>query len=110
MVTDTFFLLQWVGTQENGPPGLNLFHEGYSGIEISQLLSKLIDLPSLYRNPNVVLLLIGTNDIYRGKALSEMKDNLKAMLQNIVRITENRALILVGGLIPMGDSKLLSRA
>ena len=77
-------------------PGYNMISSSYSGI------SKLLPSPALDANPNIILLMIGTNDLF-ARDTANMATRLEALLDKIVQGAPN-ALIVLAQLTPLGHS------
>jgi lysophospholipase L1-like esterase len=77
-------------------PGFNMISSSYSGI------SKLVPSPALDGNPNIILLMIGTNDLF-ARETANMAVRLEALLDKIVLNAPN-ALIVLAQLTPLGHN------
>ncbi len=98
--------LTFVGTLMNGPDSVASMpfpkqHSGYGGNLIAQITAASIYDPSVATNPHIVLLHIGTNDLYSEAAgaptrLATLVDKLTTSLPN--------SLILVAKLIPSSST------
>jgi hypothetical protein len=75
-------------------PGYNMLSSSYSGI------SKLVPSPALDANPNIILLMIGTNDLF-AMDTAGMATRLEALLDKIAQNAPN-ALIVLAQLTPLG--------
>src|SRR4029077_953564 len=78
-------------------------NQGHSGWTIDQI-SPLIPSPALQQNPHVILLHIGTNDIYsttQSPAQAPMR--LGALIDKIVAAAPN-ALVVVAQITPLGNT------
>ena len=75
-------------------PGYNMLSSSYSGI------SKLVPSPALDANPNVILLMIGTNDLF-ARDTAGMAMRLEALLDKLAQ-NAPRALIVLAKLTPLG--------
>lgn len=97
--------ITFLGSKENGPMTVGnrklpfpRRHEGHSGWQISQLAS-LVPEPALIDSPHIVLLQIGTNDIFFDKfaganqRLANLVDQLVANLPN--------SLVAVASILPL---------
>lgn len=105
----TFTGSQTLGpTQVSGVP-FPRNHEGHSGWTIDPGysswgaggISELVPSPAFDTNPDVVLLMIGTNDVNADSGQSTMTDRLEALLDDIVQ-TAPDALIVLATLTPLG--------
>ena len=74
-------------------PGYNMLSSSYSGI------SKLVPSPALDQNPNIILLMIGTNDLF-ARDTAGMSTRLEALLDKIAQNAPN-ALIVLAQLTPL---------
>jgi acyl-CoA thioesterase I len=73
----------FVGSMRNGPPGLtDRDHEGHLGWRIDDITAIVADVMSSHE-PDVVLLMIGTNDISHGHRLDTMTDQLDTLIDTI---------------------------
>ena len=75
-------------------PGYNTISSSYSGI------SKLVPSPALDSKPHIILLMIGTNDLFAREA-ANMGTRLEALLDKIVLNAPN-ALIVLAKITPLG--------
>jgi GDSL-like Lipase/Acylhydrolase family len=75
-------------------PGYNMLSSSYSGI------SKLVPSPALDQNPHIILLMIGTNDLF-ARDTAGMSTRLEALLDKIAQNAPN-ALIVLAQLTPLG--------
>ena len=75
-------------------PGYNMLSSSYSGI------SKLVPSPALDANPNIILLMIGTNDLF-ARDTANMATRLEVLVD---KVAENapKALIVLAQLTPLG--------
>ncbi|MEO6096606.1 MAG: SGNH/GDSL hydrolase family protein [Fibrobacteria bacterium] len=76
-------------------PGFNMISSSYSGI------SKLVPSPALNGNPNIILLMIGTNDVF-ARETANMATRLEALLDKIVQNAPN-ALIVLSQITPLAN-------
>jgi hypothetical protein len=75
-------------------PGYNMLSSSYSGI------STLVPSPALNANPNIILLMIGTNDLF-ARDTANMATRLEVLLDKIAQNAPN-ALIVLAQLTPLG--------
>jgi uncharacterized repeat protein (TIGR02543 family) len=100
--------LTFVGSLVNGPTTVDGVafprnHEGHSGWTISQITA-LVPSPALNTPPHVVLLMIGTNDMYGSSTgVPAAIQRLDALLGKLVSSAPN-ALIVVAQITPLGDA------
>jgi lysophospholipase L1-like esterase len=103
----------FTGSQSSGPDQVSgktfpKNHEGRSGWTIepgyssygSGGISSLVPSPAFSTIPNIVLLMIGTNDVTANTGQSTMTDRLEALLDKVVQTAPN-ALIVVAKLTPL---------
>jgi lysophospholipase L1-like esterase len=96
------FDVDFVGSLRNGPSALpDKDHEGHSGWRIDQI-QRLVDSRIETYRPDVVLLLIGTNDILRHYHTSTAPARLGSLLDRI-RALRPTTKILVSTIPPSGD-------
>jgi hypothetical protein len=77
-------------------PGYNMISSSYSGI------SKLVPSPALDGNPHIILLMIGTNDLF-ARDTANMATRLEVLLDKIAQ-NAPKALIVLAQLTPRGQS------
>jgi lysophospholipase L1-like esterase len=100
--------LTFVGSLVNGPTTVDGVafprnHEGHSGWTISQITG-LVPSPALNTPPHIVLLMIGTNDMYGSSSgVPAAVQRLDALLGKLVSAAPN-ALVVVAQITPLGDS------
>ena len=93
----------FVGSRVNGPSSLaDRQHEGHSGLRIDQLAG-LVDASLTRHRPDVVLLMIGTNDVLQGYRLAEAPQRLSELIDRI-GARAPAATILVSSLTPLRSS------
>lgn len=103
-LTAAGFNVTFVGTQSSGPawlPATGQHHEGHPGWRIDQILQILPTWAAL--KPDVILLLLGTNDIGQGHPLAEVASNLTTLLNATVAALP-AARIVVGTVLNMVNS------
>jgi serralysin len=96
----------FVGSQFNGPPSLgDKNHEGHGGWTIDQIAG-LVDqgIIKTYK-PQIILLMIGTNDILRGSSLSEITSDLNNLIDRISQDSSNTR-IFVSSVAPIDPAFL----
>ncbi|HEY9621428.1 MAG TPA: GDSL-type esterase/lipase family protein [Crinalium sp.] len=106
------FSIDFVGSQANGPnSNFDRDHEGHPGWRIDEITG-LIDNPGFLTsyNPDVVLLMIGTNDTNgtNNRSLSQMKTDLSTLIDEIVSRLPNTELV-VSSVAPTQDSNRRQR-
>ncbi len=77
-------------------------HEGHWGWRVDQVLEK-IDGWSRINNPDIVLIHLGTNDLFHGKSPESTLEELWQLVQKLRR-TNPRVKLLIAQLIPCGDT------
>jgi lysophospholipase L1-like esterase len=77
-------------------PGFNMLSSSYSGI------SKLVPSPALDGNPNIILLMIGTNDLF-ARETANMATRLEVLLDKIAQNAPN-ALIVLAQITPLSKA------
>ena len=90
------YALDFVGSAQNGTMS-DPDHEGHSGFRIDQLAA-ITDSSLATYQPNVVTLMIGTNDLGQNYQVSTAPDRLSALVDQIVRDDPN-VTVLVASLI-----------
>lgn len=90
----------FVGSRANGPQSLaDKDHEGHSGLRIDEL-DALIDGSLARHEPELVLLMIGTNDVLQGYGLAQAPQRVSALIERISARAPS-ATILVSSLTPL---------
>lgn len=103
--------INFVGRRKHGPRNIEQNHEGWGGFSIEQLIgdSSSTTVPSneygtvetalLTGNPNLVLLMAGTNNIIKGDTAATALNELEKLVDRITA-TLTDAQVLVASLIP----------
>ncbi|MFZ5890466.1 MAG: SGNH/GDSL hydrolase family protein [Myxococcota bacterium] len=105
--------IAFTGSQQNGPDmvsgvAFSKYHEGHSGFTIDDSTGNGINDetvlgPGFRTTPDIVLLHIGTNDVYSAKGMqSGMADRLGKLLDELVTRAPN-ALIVVAKIVPLAS-------
>jgi uncharacterized repeat protein (TIGR02543 family) len=100
--------ITYVGSQQNGPTTVDGVtfprnNEGHDGWTISQIAG-LVPSPALSSSPNIILLHIGTNNMYNGVSVAPgAAQQLDSLVGSLVSNAPN-ALIVVAKIIPLADS------
>lgn len=99
--------ITFVGSQQNGPDQVNGMsfpgnHEGYSGWTIDQIAG-LVPMPAFDDDPDIVLLMAGTNDMYRAGAQGAAM-RLERLIDKIVE-TDPDVLLVVAQITPLPSSE-----
>lgn len=104
LLTNAGFNVDFVGTlTDNSAPGLpDPDHEGHSGWTIDQISSIIDGVFSKVSDPDIILLLIGTNDYGTGNDTPHAINRLENL---VARMATNRpfAKIIVGNLLVRGE-------
>ncbi len=91
---DDDLAVDFVGSLSNGPTTLrDRDHEGHSGFRIDEIAASVDDWLGRYR-PDIVLLMIGTNDMVQGDRLSTAPQRLSALIDEIAAKLPNSHLIV----------------
>jgi lysophospholipase L1-like esterase len=98
--------ITFLGSQMNGPASVAGMtfpkqNEGHSGWKIDQMLP-LIPSPALQVVPEIILVMIGTNDIAQNDRVSEAPMRLGALIDKLIGAAPN-ALIVVAKLTPLSS-------
>lgn len=95
-------VLDFVGSQNSGTMA-DPANEGHSGDIISDLANPSIGTadPAAYR-PNIVTLMIGTNDMGRNVLPATAPDRLKSLINQVLAAAPD-ATVVVASLVPSGD-------
>jgi uncharacterized repeat protein (TIGR02543 family) len=100
--------ITYVGSLQNGPTTVDGVtfprnNEGHDGWTITQIAG-LVPSPALSSSPNIILLHIGTNDMYNGTSVAPgAAQRLDSLVGSLVSNAPN-ALIVVAKIIPNSDS------
>ena len=99
--------ITFTGSVSNGPSMVNnqpfpKANEGHSGWRIDQITG-LLPKPALDTPPNIVLLMIGTNDVYAASGQATMPDRLGTLLDKLIGAAPN-ALIVVAKITPLNNA------
>jgi hypothetical protein len=99
--------ITFTGSLSNGPSMVDGVafpkqNEGHSGWTIAQDTG-LVPSPAFNTIPNIVLLMIGTNDVYASSGQAQMPDRLGALLDKIFAAAPN-ALLVVGKITPLNNA------
>lgn len=95
--------IDFVGSLANGPPILpDHDHEGHSAWRIDQIDAHMVEWLDTYQ-PDVVLLLIGTNDVLQHYNLDAAPERLQTLMNRITGHAPN-TLVLVASVPPMDAS------
>jgi lysophospholipase L1-like esterase len=101
------YRVKFVGTQSSGPGDIDTHNEGHPGWRIDQISAHVVYWLTLYR-PQVILLLIGTNDILQRRDLRHISNRLSLLIDRITFILPQSTL-LVASVPPLSDSRLYAK-
>ncbi|MDX2240328.1 MAG: GDSL-type esterase/lipase family protein [Leptolyngbyaceae cyanobacterium bins.302] len=85
--------VDFVGTRSNGPSTIDRNHEGYYGYRIDQvagIVNNLLDT----NQPDVILLMLGTNDLIQDTDVSNAPNRLAALIDQIFSQRPNVQILL----------------
>ncbi|POS83111.1 hypothetical protein EPUL_004421 [Erysiphe pulchra] len=99
MLNASFPSATYIGSQKSGNMYNNV-HEGYPSAVIDEIASK--GLPSLTQQPNLILLMAGTNDVIRPNKLDDAPQRLGALIDTII-LNCPMSTIIVAQLPPIAD-------
>lgn len=100
--------IDFVGSLQNGSEGLaDTDHEGHSGWRIEQI-HQMIRVWLNRSQPDIILLLIGTNDMAQGYGVEQAPDRLKALIEDIFRQSP-QVKLFVASIPPIGEPFLNQR-
>jgi lysophospholipase L1-like esterase len=100
--------IDFVGSLMNGPATLpDKEHEGHSGWEISRLAQNVNPWLTAYK-PELVLLLIGTNDVFWDMSMATAPARLSALIDQILTTLPD-ASVIVSTIPPLADAARESR-
>jgi lysophospholipase L1-like esterase len=99
--------ITFTGSVSNGPNMVSnqpfpRDNEGHSGWRIDQITG-LVPKPALDTIPHIVLLMIGTNDVYAASGQATMPDRLGTLLDKLTSAAPN-ALIVVAKITPLNNA------
>jgi lysophospholipase L1-like esterase len=104
LLTNANYNMDFVGTQVSPAPGLAYpNHEGHSGFRIDQIDSGFLTWANSVSTPDIILLLIGTNDIGQDYDPTNAINRLDELISNITSNCPN-AKVVVANLIPRSDT------
>lgn len=108
-LTERGYAIDFVGSQRNGSEGLpDLEHEGHSGWRIEEIHQRIREWLARSQ-PDLILLLIGTNDMAQGYGVETAPDRLNALIEEIwTQLPEVR--LFVASIPPIGEPVLNGRA
>jgi lysophospholipase L1-like esterase len=105
LLAGTNFNVKFVGSQKNNPTSWlpSTDHEGHSGYRIDQITSGFLGWVSAVASPDIILLLIGTNDYGQQYATPSATNRLDRLIWHIATNRPNAKLI-VGNLVLRTDN------
>ena len=85
LLSNASYNVDWIGTQtdSNNPSSPDPQHQGMTGYRIDQIQAGLAGWLNATEDPDVVLLLIGTDDLGQGGSLSDAQDRLANLVGDI---------------------------
>ncbi|HMP74158.1 MAG TPA: SGNH/GDSL hydrolase family protein [Kiritimatiellia bacterium] len=95
----------FVGSQRRnhwgGPPDkdFDLAHEGHWGWQVDEVLAELPHWLTLYPAPDIALIHLGSNDLFRGRRVPDILADFEAMI-GVLRQRNPSMVLLVAQLIP----------
>lgn len=103
----------FVGSLTDGPPDIDGDHAGYRGATISKIDDRLEDLLlELPKAPDIVLLLLGTNDVAKAIDLDDAPKRLEKAIDRLLEAQVDR--VFIGSIPPLPErlsaSKRFNRA
>jgi len=97
------YSFDFVGSQASGPFEIeDRQHQGHSGFKIHDIAAIAHDRVTTYR-PDIVLLVIGTNDVWTDYELASAPARLGGLIDTIVNAAP-AASVIVGSIPPLADS------
>ncbi len=105
--------ITFTGSLQNGPAlaagvAFPRHHEGRSGWKIEEVMTT-VPQPALKTMPHIVLLHVGTNDVYAHASPALMADRLETLIDRLEQAAP-QALIAVAEIVPLTDPELRERA
>lgn len=102
--------VDFVGSEKNGPPTLDPDHEGHPGKAISFIQQEIAGWLETH-NPQVILLMIGTNDILRPDVhdFPSAAERLSALIDSITQLSPATD-VFVASVTPLNDPDANRRA
>jgi lysophospholipase L1-like esterase len=99
----------FVGSLQNGPERLqDRDHEGHSGFRIDEISASVVGWLDRYR-PEVVLLMLGTNDVVQGYRLRTAPERLGELI-DLIAATLPNSHVFVASIPPIGGPPYAERA
>jgi len=109
-LADFGYCVDFVGG-ETGVNGTPLFpdfdqdHEGHSGFRADQVLNQ-INAWATAANPDVVMIHLGTNDLWQGQSAASTLDEIDQIIDEL-RAVKPRVVVLLAQLIPMAPANVI---
>lgn len=103
------YTIEFVGSGSNGPDSLpSRNHEGHSGWCIDEIRQ---EIPSWLQKfqPEIILLLIGTNDIAQGYKIETARAHIERLVEDIFKFAP-KVKLFVASIPPIGEPTLNLRA
>ncbi|NJK77375.1 MAG: SGNH hydrolase [Richelia sp. CSU_2_1] len=102
------YAIDFVGSLSNGPDTLlDRNHEGHSGWRIEEIHDRVAEWLQVFP-PDIILLLIGTNDMAQLYQVETARDRLDELIDTIMQTAPNVKLF-VASIPPIGEPKLNQR-
>ena len=101
------YKVKFVGSLSSGPCGIGTHNEGHPGSRIDQLSTHVVRWLTKYR-PQVILLLIGTNDIVQAHDVKNAPHRLNFLIDQITSTLPNSTLV-VASIPSLDNMKLYAR-
>jgi acyl-CoA thioesterase I len=104
-LTKQGYKIEFIGSVSNGPDSLaSRNHEGHSGWRIDEICQQVPSWLQKYQ-PEMILLLIGTNDIAQGYNIETARDRLERLVEEIFKFAP-KVQLLVASIPPIGEPTL----
>lgn len=98
--------VDFVGSQQNGPPGFDRDNEGHPGWKINQITENVVSWLLTYQ-PQIVLLHIGTNDFIKNDSPAQAPARLSHLI-DLITATLPGVQVIVAQIIPLPRSARLN--
>ena len=100
------FPIDFVGSVQTGPASFDRENEGHPGWKIKQIAAKIVTWLMTYR-PQIILLHIGTNDIFKNDDPAQAPTRLSQLL-SLITTTLPGVIVIVAQIIPLLRSTRLN--
>lgn len=91
------YAVNFIGSQSDGPGSIDRDHEGYRGKTIDGIANSVVG-KIAEKQPDIILLLAGTNDILKNRDLTQAPQRLGRLIDQSLK--QSNAALLVGTLPP----------